>query len=368
MRWTTTLPLCLLLFALLLQCQRENRTGTIERPVTYEPAAIPYPALSDYAFFRGEMKALQPNDGVLPYELITPLFTDYAHKARFVWMPDSVQATVDERGVIQFPEHTVLIKNFYYPADFRQPAQNWDMVETRLLVKRQEAWEAYTYLWDESQSEAKLHRIGDIRSVSWVDEQGQSHNVEYIVPNQNQCKSCHNKNNHLEPIGPKVRNLNRQVTYVDGTASQIQHWQERGFLPPGDYAARHPALASWDDSASGSLQERAVAYLDINCGHWHRPEGSAHTTGLYLTVDYRKVLHRLGVCKTPVAAGKGSGNRQFGIHPGRPDESILVYRMESDDPGIMMPELGRVIEHREGIALIREWVESLEGDCQQKKS
>jgi hypothetical protein len=69
------------------------------------------------------------------------------------------------------------------------------------------------------------------------------------------------------------------------------------------------------------------------------------------------------MCKPPVAAGQGTGDRRFGIVPGHPEDSILIYRMESMDPGAMMPELGRAVVHAEGVGLIAEWVRSLPGDC-----
>ncbi len=363
----TTLLLGLFTFLtglfLFSQCrQSQSMVGAVR----FNPAEAPYKTLSEYGFYTGPMQEMFPNEGVLPYELITPLFTDYAHKARFVWMPDSVEASVDEQGVVQFPENTVLIKNFYYPADFRQPERDRNIMETRLLMKKGDDWEAYTYVWNEAQTEAKLNLVGDIQAVSWTDEEGQRHEIEYVVPNKNQCKSCHNENNAIQPIGPKVRNLNRTLAYAGGSANQLEKWQSAGLLAAGDYAAQFQPVANWEDPGSGSLEDRALAYLDVNCGHCHRPGGPAHTSGLYLTVDYREQRGKLGVCKTPVAAGKGSGNRRFGITPGQPDSSILLFRMESEDPGIMMPELGRVMEHREGIELIREWIAGLEGDCGQR--
>jgi hypothetical protein len=84
---------------------------------------------------------------------------------------------------------------------------------------------------------------------------------------------------------------------------------------------------------------------------------------MYLATDFRKEKGKLGVCKSPVAAGKGSGGRMFGIAPGQPDSSILVYRMEANDPGVMMPEIGRAVPHEEGIALVKEWIAGLEGEC-----
>ena len=65
----------------------------------------------------------------------------------------------------------------------------------------------------------------------------------------------------------------------------------------------------------------------------------------------------------PVAAGRGTGDHFFDIVPGKPDDSILPYRMLSSEPGVMMPEQGRTTTHREGVALIRDWISAMSGAC-----
>ena len=62
----------------------------------------------------------------------------------------------------------------------------------------------------------------------------------------------------------------------------------------------------------------------------------------------------------PVAAGRGSGHLRYDIVPGKPNQSILVYRFDSTDPAVMMPELGRTMVHKEGLELIRQWIVSLQ--------
>lgn len=351
------LPVLLLAGLLFQQCSPSPRA------VNFDVDQIPYAHLSEYGFFKGFGTTLVPNEGVLPYEPITTLFTDYAHKARFVWLPPGAQAEVDEAGIIRFPDHSVLIKHFYYPEDFDRPNGANDKVETRLLVKRQGNWEAFTYVWNEAETDADLNLIGEFVEVSWQ-AAGVSASAEYVVPNKNQCKSCHNVDSRIEPIGPKVRNLQSELFYPDGsTRNQLDKWQELGYLKADPSIAAIPALADWDDPQSGTVEERAKAYLEVNCGHCHSPNGPAHTSGLFLQTSERDP-GRWGICKNPVAAGKGSGNRQFGIHPGDPDASILVFRMESEDPGVMMPELGRVVPHVEGIALVREWIAGMEQPCE----
>ena len=250
-------------------------------------------------------------------------------------------------------------------ADFAKAEKGKDMVETRLLVKINNEWNAYTYVWNDAETDAKLSKVGDVKAVNWKNEKGKAMSVNYIVPNKNQCKSCHQQNTVLKPIGTKVKNINKTLKYADGTEmNQLEKWMEVGYLEKSEYH-KFTAMADWQDE-NAPLKDRAMAYLEANCGHCHSKGGQARTTGLYLTTDETNPSH-LGFCKGPVAAGKGSGGRKVSIHPGEPEKSILLFRMQSNDPGIMMPELGRVTEHKEGVALVEEWIASLEKeDCKQQ--
>lgn len=62
----------------------------------------------------------------------------------------------------------------------------------------------------------------------------------------------------------------------------------------------------------------------------------------------------LGLCKPPIAAGSGSGGLKWDIVPRDADESIVVYRMESNDPAVRMPELGRSVVHAQGVFCVKE--------------
>jgi hypothetical protein len=117
-------------------------------------------------------------------------------------------------------------------------------------------------------------------------------------------------------------------------------------------------FARWDASDEGTLDDRAKQYLKVNCGHCHAPQGSASNSGLFLDASARSPV-ALGIGKRPVAAGRASGDLDFIIAPGRPDQSILVARMESTDPGIAMPELGRSTVHKESVGLLRDWIAAM---------
>lgn len=116
-------------------------------------------------------------------------------------------------------------------------------------------------------------------------------------------------------------------------------------------------MINYGDS-SLALNDRAIAYLDINCAHCHSSEGPASTSGLFISYDQTDPM-KLGINKTPVAAGFGAGKFKFDIVPGEADESIITHRMNSTQVGVAMPELGRMAIHKEGIELIREWINSL---------
>ena len=115
---------------------------------------------------------------------------------------------------------------------------------------------------------------------------------------------------------------------------------------------------NWEDSTY-SLDERVRSYLDINCGHCHSSTGGANSTGLYLDLTEVRPKH-LGINKKPVATGRGSGGYKYSIFPGKSEESILLHRMISTDPGVMMPESGRSLSHQEAIQMIREWINEME--------
>jgi uncharacterized repeat protein (TIGR03806 family) len=313
--------------------------------------------LSGYGFFTGVLANLQPAAGVVPYQLNSALFSNYAEKSRFIVLPAGEAVIYNADSVFDMPVGTVLIKNFYFPADFRSPAKGRRIMETRLLVHETKGWMALPYIWNEEQTDAYYDVAGDAKPVSYIDERGKKVNTTYIIPNKNQCRGCHSVGNELKPIGPAARHLNGNIHTASGAINQLSYWQQSGLLKDLP-ATGWPADAAYQTAASGDLNARARAYLDINCGHCHSARGAANTSGLFL--DSRNTdSTALGVMKPPIAAGRGSGNLNYDIVPGKADQSILIYRMNTTDPGIAMPEIGREQIHAEGLALMRAWINSM---------
>lgn len=314
--------------------------------------------LSEYGFFTGDLKELKPAGGIVPYALNTPLFSNYAEKLRFIKLPEGKKAVFNDSDVFEMPKGTVLIKNFYYPLDFRHPEKGRKIIETRLLAHREEGWSTYQYIWNEEQTEASFEPIGDAITVSYTDIKGKKVTAPYVIPNQAQCKGCHSQGNRLIPIGLAARHLMGEYDYPTGKQNQLAYWSSHNMI---DWPqTKVTANANWLDK-SASLNDRARAYLDINCGFCHNPKGPANTSGLFLDIHNANPT-ALGINKPPVAAGRGSGDREYDIVPGSPHKSIMIYRMTSTDPGVAMPEIGREQVHKEGIALISEWIKAMKNN------
>ena len=317
--------------------------------------------------------------GAQPYDLNTPLFTDYAGKLRTVWMPKGQPANWTPDTAFDFPVGAVVTKTFFYPRgadgavapgdDLRlsETGQGLDLskvrlVETRVLVRRADGWAAFPYVWNEAQTEARLKRTGAAIPMTLI-RPGRRDAFVYQVPNVNQCAGCHATDHAakaLLPIGLKSRHLDREVSVGGARFNQLDQFAMVGYLRglPATGRIRAP---DWRDETA-PVAARARAWLDINCGHCHSPKGPADTSGLYLDIATPEGAS-LGLCKPPVAAGQGTGGFSHDIDPGRPDRSILMFRTGSTDPGAMMPELGRALSHDEGLALLRRWIAAMPPGC-----
>ena len=240
--------------------------------------------------------------------------------------------------VFDFPTGSVLIKTFAYLNDFPESELDAQLLETRLLIRHDDGWKNVSYIWNKEQTDAYKSIAGKTISTQFVNEYGDMQDIRYRVPNINQCKECHQSNETISPIGPKARNLNKDISYADGSMNQLLKWHQQGWITEN---ISTNSMVDWSN-INEDLDTRARSYLDINCGHCHIEGGSADTTGLYLNFTENRKIN-LGYFKKPIAAGRASNNLKYSIVPGNPDESILLYRMQSLDPGIMMPESGRAL-------------------------
>jgi uncharacterized repeat protein (TIGR03806 family) len=375
--------LCLIIAcgAPLLGCGGGGDDGPVDsglpNRVTIDLDAPPAEKLSSYNLFTWNPTAagFVFNDRVVPYDLNTALFSDYALKQRAIYVPDGAAATFDPEEALGFPVGSVLIKNFYFPADLRQPKINVRLIETRLMVRHADGWHPLPYIWDAEQSDATYAPVGEVRTIAFYDNAGRFQMSNYLIPARNQCQTCHarqaNAQSPLEVvlIGAKARHLNREYDYGGriGSRNQLQRLGELGMLDGAAAAMAVPAASDFRPiEAAGpaalsptALEAAARSYLDINCAHCHNPHGvQGITSQLFLNHDNTD-MQRLGICKLPGSAGSGNGGLTYDIVPGSPETSILHFRMDTRVLGAIMPLLGRSLTHTRGSELLHAWIAAM---------
>jgi uncharacterized repeat protein (TIGR03806 family) len=273
--------------SILLLIAQPVKSASVSIDVDAEPAQL----LSSYNLFRDAKRQI-PNDGVIPYDLNTPHFADYATLHRFVWMPDGRSCKYGPHGEIEFPVGSVLVITMGYQTDLREPALGEHIVETRLWLRRSVKWVGAQYAWNKATTEAQLVVAGEKIDVSWIHHDGQQHHHVFRIPNRNQCIQCHEISDELIPLGPiHAQYLNKDYDYQDGTLNQLERWTQVGYLTglPKE-PDQIPRMAVWNDPATGDLDSRARAYLDMNCSSCHRKGGIGFTSGLDLRYDQREAV------------------------------------------------------------------------------
>lgn len=299
--------------------------------------AIPefLPNLSELKLFKGDITEFQYSDNVYEYSMITPLFTDYAHKLRVVAIPDGEQITYSDVGLLGFPDNTIMAKTFYYLNDERDPSLGKKIIETRVLIKKNGEWLVRNYYWNDDQTDAVLDDDSHGLKVDWIDESGTAKSVDYVVPSNNMCVQCHIKGGEILPIGPKARVLN----FEHQGQNVLQFFKDNDLMTGAPDVSQMPVLPDWSDETL-ALDERARAYLDVNCAHCHQTGGSYNESfGDNFQFTY----------ETPFA-----DSNIFDVR------TQIKDRMNTQISGYFMPLIGTSLKHDEGIALINAYVDSLD--------
>jgi len=315
------------------------------RPIAPPGAVTPVERLSELGIFEGEPAKQVPRKGFVAYEVNASLYADGALKRRFVYVPagSRIQTSADRW---QLPVGSYLVKTFSFPRDLRDPARGERLIETRFLVRTEDGFTASTYVWNDTQTDARASR-GDLDvPVSWLDERGVQRNQVFHVPSTSQCAACHAD----RALGFRSRQLDHLAEYADGTHDQIAHFARLGLIdrpPPA-----HLLLS--DPGGDAPLAARARSYLDANCSHCHGEGGDAERTDLFWDLEHT-TDQGLPSCR-PTRSIDG---RDRVLVPGRPEQSEFLARMRSENPRVHMPRGPSRLPDQAGIALLSAWVASL---------
>ncbi|MBN4046827.1 hypothetical protein JYT90_00760, partial [bacterium AH-315-P07] len=155
--------------------------------------------LSAYNLF-SDMAVQTPAPELIAYDIVSPLFSDYAVKDRYIYLPENTRMTYEPWAAFSFPVGSALIKSFSYPFDFRDPSLGRRVIETRLFIHTVNGWKGAAYVWNDEQTEAILKVAGKEVPVEWIHYDGTKRSANYLVPNMNQCNACHRATGITGPL------------------------------------------------------------------------------------------------------------------------------------------------------------------------
>lgn len=339
-------------------CKKDEKITPIEDPiddtgVSVNLSLVPYAKLSDYRFFSGDMKDHNPSEKVIAYAPASSLFTDYALKKRFVWMPSGAKAEyIADSELLNFPLGAALIKSFYY--EDMLPNGGTKIIETRVMIKKSTGWIFAEYVWNEDQTEAFLQMDGSYQQISWLQD-GNQKSTNYRIPSDVECLTCHKSNNSPVPIGLKPQNLNIDYEYDDGAMNQIQKLIQEGYLQP-NVPANIVSTVNYSDVLQ-PLDLRLRSYLDMNCAHCHRQDSHCDYRPIRLAFSETSDPMNIGLCVEP---DEFINTALINIvTPSNIERSVMHFRLNSIDENTRMPLLGRTLVHEEGVQLLEDWINSI---------
>jgi len=344
------------------------------------PAIVPPALLSQTGAFAnlplvspGGPAELQPSPGVIPYDLINPLWSDGALKYRWLVIPNDgtpndelEQIAFSEEGPWAYPIGSVFIKHFELPSDPYDPnPQTARPTETRFLVHGEDGvWYGLTYAWKSDGSDAVLVGTDTLTESITVTDTDHSTTYSWDYPGRTLCSRCHTSQEYV--LGPKTRQLNLNLDYGDAgvpdgsEANQVETLDSLGFLHPslaeaGVNLATTLTSASLDDT-SATLEHRARSYLDSNCAGCHRgPNGAAGRASWDGRLLSTLALQDAGIVGGSVVDDLGDPATRV-VTPGDLDLSSLFLRLESVDPAIMMVPLAKHIADPDAVSLFQDWI------------
>jgi len=274
-------------------------------------------------------------NGVVPYSVSSPLWSDGAEKERFFAIPDGTNIAVLDDGDFEFPRGSVLVKHFLDGGDY---------LETRLFMHHQSGWRGYSYEWQQDGNDAVLLTEGKVVDTG---------NLVHTFPSSDECLSCHTgAANHA--LGLEASQLNNEIPYPSGTiAHQLDALTDAGFLSHRPLANEISALPGLDDG-SATFAERARGYLHSNCSGCHRPGAP----GALIDLRVQTLLADMGICDQPPATDSlGIADARI-IAPGDPERSVLLARMR-DLGDARMPPLASLVVDNAAVEVIEQWVSGL---------
>ena len=277
-----------------------------------------------------------PASGLMPYAIVSPLWSDDADKDRYIAMPTDSTITVDQDGDFDFPVGTVLAKWFTLEDQ---------LLEVRLYARGGDGWSGASWEWDEQAQDGVLRTQGATVTLP--------SGTQWDIPSQGQCRQCHTAAANTN-LGPEVAQLDFEWTYPSGViARPLDTFRALGMID-----GPLPEVAELADPfGDADLGLRARSYLHSNCAGCHQPGGGTpYNMDLRIWTDFADAA----TCGVNASNSLGLADMER-IAPGDPEHTMLLQRMGNE--ALRMPPVGSTVVDDAAIDLISEWVTSL-SDCE----
>ncbi|HEY5951958.1 MAG TPA: Ig-like domain-containing protein [Kofleriaceae bacterium] len=250
-----------------------------------------------------------PHAGLIPFDVVSELWSDGAKKRRYIGLPDNATMTLGQNGAWVAPVGTIMIKQFDLETTPGDPATRRP-VETRFWVNDASVgWSGFSYRWNAAGTDATL-LADSAYTINWTMDDGSQH--AHLYPSRAHCRSCHHSS--MGPLlGVRPEQLARWYDYNGVIADQLQTLYALGVGPTQSatpFISAHEPGETWE--------RRMRGYMAGNCAHCHNPQ--------YLSIKDLRYTTPLGSTKLCEV-----------IVPGDPASS-RVYQLVTSRPG--MPALG----------------------------
>lgn len=274
----------------------------------------------------------EPTDALVPYTMDHPFWSDGATKRRWLAVPDDTTIAVGADGDLELPVGSMVFKEFTVAGE---------RVETRVFMRHDAStWAGYSYRWRDDGTDADL-----LLAAETVDADG----TPWTIPAPATCMQCHTAAAG-RTLGLELAQLQGTTTYpaTGRTAPQLATWAAIDWFeaapPPTDAL---PAI----DAPDASSEERARAYLHVNCSMCHRPGGPGRGD-----LDLRRAtsLADTGLCGLPQNGTLGLDDPRI-VLPGDPSRSVLLERMTRRDVHRMPPIASDVVDDT-AVATMADWI------------
>jgi uncharacterized repeat protein (TIGR03806 family) len=282
----------------------------------------------------------EPASGLIPYSVLSALWSDGAAKERFLAIPDGGKISLASDGDFGFPVGSVLVKHFKLDGKF---------VETRLFARGALGWQGFSYEWRDDQADATLLSGAKDKQIG---------NLNWHYPSREECLVCHTPAANYS-LGLESSQLNSDLLYINTgvTANQLVTLEHIGVFSSALTAAQKTNRLVALNDTSASLASRARSYLHSNCSGCHRPDGPTNTT---LDLRFGTSLPSTHSCnQAPGAGNLGIGNPLI-IAPGEPERSVLLARMKTRDTNQMPPIASHIVDEQ-AVLVISDWIAGLSG-------